>query len=85
MIRQRNRGFSSGAIGAALVDKCGYTLDARDIGRLVIEDRKAKMGVEKEGRREANLSRTGMRTTSASLVCRQVLRSEYLPAHEDVK
>ncbi|TET11234.1 MAG: hypothetical protein E3J82_05975 [Candidatus Thorarchaeota archaeon] len=70
MIRQRNRGFSSGAIGAALVDKCGYTLDARDIGRLVIEDRKAKMGVEKEGRREANLSRTGMRTTSASLVCR---------------
>ncbi len=64
MIRQRNRGFSSGAIGDALVDKCGYTLDARDIGRLVIEDRKAKTGVEKK---------EGERRTSLELECELLL------------
>ena len=82
VVRQRSRGFSSGAIGDALVDKCGYTLDARDIGRLVIEDRKAKTGVEKK---------EGERRTSLELECEllllllpllQVLRSEHLP-HRD--
>jgi len=41
-----------GEIGEEVFDKYGYTLDTRDIKRLVIRNRKAKMGVENEGRRE---------------------------------
>ena len=37
---------------SSIFDKYGYTLDARDIRQLVIGDRKAKMGVEKERWRE---------------------------------
>ena len=78
MKRLRNKGVSYGAIGEWLFEKYRYSLDARDIRRILLglEHKKKEKGAHKPPFSDLGLH-------LFLLPVGQIVRSEVLPCHDD--